>query len=116
MKFCPECRMAYKDEIESCPDCNVPLVSGLEEFENIEFVELVDVEGPFKANLITDVLKDNQIECYLYSEPVHIYPIPGEGIQYTIYVNRDKLEQARSLLEDIEKGEEMEPLPDDEST
>ncbi len=116
MKFCPDCRSAYKDEIEKCPDCGTALVEKLEEFENIEFAELCDVEGPFKANLIVDVLEDNDIECYLYSEPVHIYPIPGEGIQFTVYVNREKLEQAKSLLEDIEKSEEMEPLPDDEST
>lgn len=116
MKFCPECRNAFKDEIEKCPDCNVSLVEKLEEFENVEFVELCDVDGPFKANLIADVLEDNQIEYYLYTDVVHIYPIPGEGIQYTVYVNKEKLEQAKSLLEDIEKSEEMEPLPDDEST
>jgi hypothetical protein len=116
MKFCPECRQAYKDEIKTCPECQVDLVDRLEEFSEIEFVELTDVEGIFKANLIKDVLEDNDIECYLYSEPVHIYPVPGEGIQYTIYVNRDKLEQARSLLEDVERSENMEPLPDDETT
>lgn len=116
MKFCPDCRNAYKDEIEKCPDCGTPLVESLEGFEDIEFVELCDVEGPFKANLIIDVLEDNGIECYLYSDPVHIYPIPGEGIQFTVYVNKAKIEQAKSLLEDIEKSEEMEPLPDEEST
>jgi len=116
MKFCPECRQAYKDDIQTCPDCKVELVEKLEEFSDIEFVDLTDVEGIFKANLIRDVLEDNDIECYLYSEPVHIFPVPGEGIQYTIYVNKEKAEQAKSLLDDIEKSEDMEPLPDDEST
>ncbi len=116
MKFCPDCRQAYRDEIKTCPDCNVELVEKITEYQDLEFVELTDVDGPFKAELITDVLADNDIECYLYTDTVHIYPVPGEGIQYTVYVNKEKVDQAKALLEDIEKGEQMEPLPDDEST
>ncbi len=116
MKFCPECKQAFSDDIQQCPQCKIALSERPDEFKDIEFVELCDVEGPFKANLIIDVLEENGIECYLYSEPVHIYPIPGEGIQFTVYVNEKRLEQAKSLLEDIEKSEDMEPFPDDEST
>lgn len=116
MKYCPECKQVFGEEVERCPKCGGDLVLQTDKFRDIEFVELTDVEGPFKANLIMDVLEDNEIEAYLYSEPVHIYPIPGEGIQYTIYVNKEKVDQARSLIEDIEKMEEMEPFPDDETT
>ncbi|GEM_PF-753518 len=116
MKFCTQCRQAYNDDVEICPQCNIPLADKSEEFKDIEFVELCDVDGPFKANLIMDVLEDNGIEGYLYSETVHIYPIPGEGIQFTIYVNKEKIEEANKLIEDVEKSEEMEPFPDDEST
>ncbi|MCX7944830.1 MAG: DUF2007 domain-containing protein [Deltaproteobacteria bacterium] len=116
MKFCPECKNAFNEDIEKCPNCKEILVDKLDEHQDIEFVELCDIEDPFKANLIIDVLEDNNIESYLYSEPVHIYPIPGEGIQFTVYVNKEKIDHAKSLLEDIERSENMEPLPDDEST
>lgn len=116
MRFCPDCRQAYRDEIERCPECNLELVASLVDYKDIEFVELTDVDGPFQAELILDVMKDNDIECYLYTDTVHIYPVPGEGIQYTIFINKEKIEQAKSLLVDIEKGEQMEPLPGDEST
>ncbi len=116
MKFCPECRQAFKDEIERCSECDTALVDKIEEFADVEFEGLCKYNDPFKANLIIDVFKDNGIESYLYFEPVHIYPIPGEGIQFTVYVNKEKLEEAKKLLEDIEKTEDMEPLPDEETT
>ena len=27
MKYCPQCESEYKDEVEACADCDVPLVS-----------------------------------------------------------------------------------------
>ncbi len=74
MKYCPECEAEYVDEVQSCADCQLPLISE-EEFQRRrqqeeqeretlsreEFVPVKVAENAFEADRIREALEQEGI-------------------------------------------------------
>jgi hypothetical protein len=74
MKYCPECEYEYKDEVQACADCEVPLISE-DEFQHRktqeeqeraslsreEFVPVKVAENAFEADRVKEALEQEGI-------------------------------------------------------
>lgn len=104
--FCPKCKCEYVEGIKVCSDCGVELVEALpeEESEELEFVEF---EPVFSTNNIGDIalikslLKSENIRYYINGEQISL--IHG-GIFMDVYVDKNKVQEARELLDSFIKG------------
>jgi hypothetical protein len=127
MPFCPTCRFEYREGITHCPECGVDLVAELPPAEeaapppdpDTELVELIRMGDPSQAEVIQAALREAGIQTMLKTHG----PITGrlasvvDGAthdQGIIYVTRNRLEEARQILEAVQTGpvewpEGMEP-------
>lgn len=103
--FCPKCKYEYKEGILVCPDCDIELVEKLPEIKvlNFDTIELCEVEDEFEAYLIISLLEENNIECFLRENFLpHTRVTLGEKRKYaTIIINREKLEDAKIIIENF---------------
>jgi len=107
--FCPVCLYEYKEGIKKCPDCGAKLVDKLPEDQGqpqLETVELIDVDNDAEAEYIRSVLMDNGIYSFirsnmLPSSRLAFFSEKQKGIG-TIIINKEDLEKARKILEDLE--------------
>ena len=71
MKYCPECEAEYRDEVQECADCEVPLVpaealqlkrqkeqEAREKLRREEFVPVKVAESAFEADRIRAALEE----------------------------------------------------------
>ncbi len=127
MPFCPTCHFEYREGIPRCPECGVELVAELPLEEQAppppdpetELVELVRMGDPSQVGFVRTALREAGIETLLKTRG----PITGELAtvvdgathdQGIIYVTRNRLDEARHILEEIRTGtvvwpEGMEP-------
>jgi len=74
MKYCPECESEYEDEVQTCADCDVPLISGeafrerqsreeaqREALSREEFVPVKVAENAFEADRVREALEQEGI-------------------------------------------------------
>jgi len=74
MKYCPECETEYRDEAETCADCDVPLISGQElalrktreeerraALTREEFVPVKVADNAFEADRVREALEQEGI-------------------------------------------------------
>lgn len=104
--FCPKCKREYEEGIKVCSDCGVELVEELpgeddEKFEFIEFEPVFSTNNIGDIALIKSLLKSENIRYYINGEQISL--IHG-GIFMDVYVDKNKKEEARELLESFIKG------------
>lgn len=107
MPFCPKCKYEYREGIETCPDCDLRLVSKLHkeprepEVEEDIPVKLMEVSEDYEANIIKATLRSSGIPVMVQSNgssttwQAHILSRGG----VSIYVPGSKYEQAIRILE-----------------
>lgn len=107
--FCPVCLYEYKEGVKKCPDCGAKLVDKLTEEQGqpeLETAELIDVKNEVEAEYIRSVLMDNDIYSFfrsntLPSSRLTFFSEKQKGIG-TIIINKEDLEKARKILNDLE--------------
>ena len=120
MPFCPKCRAEYVEGVETCSDCQVPLVQELtpeDKVDYFEFEELQQVQDEISGVMLKGILENNGVEVVLRAAKIPWY----SGIASTwstyywgrILVPKEELERSRRIvseylgsLEDGDAGEE----------
>lgn len=103
--FCPNCQSEYEEGSTWCDECEVELVEGEEEDEEIEFRPLLEVTDAGHFGEVTECLEEAGIPWFVQSEEsLGLLPRdgraepgpPGESVA-VIYVDKARLEKARRL-------------------
>lgn len=79
--------------------------------DELTWAKLTEVYGRMDADLIQSFLKSQDIESELFQEAVGhlIYPTTIDGLaKVEIFVPKEKLEEARTLLENPNDGTDLE--------
>ena len=118
--YCPECRAEFREEITTCPDCEVSLVAELPEMPELSAEDLVSVlETADVAVLpvVKSVLRAANIPFVVQGDgAVGVLPVGqiglggisggGHGLSAGILVPRDHEEEARALLTELPELED----------
>lgn len=106
--FCPECKAEYVDGITECADCHVPLVWSLPEVEQpnmpgepIEWAPLMSSINQADLAFIKSILDSENILYWVQGENRGMLP-HGMGLGAIIHVEKNRLEDAKALIEDID--------------
>lgn len=119
--ICPQCRAEYKEGIERCPDCDLPLVDKLppEVHDENPFESVLDNIDVSALPVIHSLLDGAGIPYIVQGEEAFgLLPIGGasgwfgeHGIAVHILVPQARAEEARALLAsgvDAEEGTQEE--------
>lgn len=112
MPYCPRCKTEYRRGITRCPDCGEALVEKLPEPDEARYARvapLTRVADPSEADIVVAVLGEHGISAFARRHG----PITGELGRVTdgmtedyaiVYVQQERLEEARNLLDDLRSG------------
>lgn len=118
--FCPECRAEYRDEITTCPDCDVDLVVELPvepELSDEDLVLVLETADVAVLPVVKSVLRSADIPFVVQGdEAMGVLPVGkiglggltsrGHGLSAAILVPRDHEEEARALLNELPEIED----------
>ena len=131
MKYCPNCRAEYLDDVAECHDCQVPLVDELpeesrEEWEHVEPVVVHTASAVIDAELIVATLRASEVRAFyagtggeFFSDAGQIGQmtrIPGPLNEIRILVHPDDEERAREVLAAADEAAAEEMAADPEET
>ena len=113
--FCPECRAEYRDEIESCPDCEVQLVAALPpEDPDADLVPVFETADVSLLPVVKSLLASAEIPCVVQGEEaLSVLPVgrwgagisqSGRGLAATIRVEKGRARDAEELLRPLAEG------------
>lgn len=123
MPSCPNCRMEYRSGFTHCIDCDVDLVDTLpleerqqgESESSTDLVELASFPNSSEAEMIRELLEDNDIRTVLRCDVDPIFVGNTGATGSTLLVEQADLEKAQRFYEDFFAGEpEEEPTAIDE--
>ena len=106
MPYCPDCKEEYRQEIKTCPTCDVALVdSVLDEGDQVaELAVACTVIQEDKAHIIRGFLESEGVACQLENISFHMEPIPaGELTKVRLWTRKEDVEQARNLIRQHEE-------------
>ena len=118
--FCPQCRAEYREGVERCPECDLPLVASLEEPEpgepEAKLVKVFQTGEAAMIPVVESVLDSAGIEFLAKGEEVQdLFGFGRLGTNYSFVagpveflVREEDAATARELLEQI-----AEPLAED---
>ncbi|MFQ5450286.1 MAG: putative signal transducing protein [Nitrospinaceae bacterium] len=106
MPICPECKEEFRQDIKTCPECQVALVESLENVElqagDLEVVCTIIQEE--NAYILRGFLENEGIPCQLENVSFHAGPAPaGELTKVRLWVKKEDVNQARQRIEEHEK-------------
>ncbi|MCR4416876.1 MAG: DUF2007 domain-containing protein [Ignavibacteria bacterium] len=112
MKICPNCASEYEDSVNICSDCNVELVSK-EEYEKLEskysdWEEVFSSPQHYEAEMVKTNLESAGIEAMIFDQKDSSFPLGGELGEIKVFVPKDKVEDARLIIEKLESQTEGE--------
>jgi hypothetical protein len=119
MPFCPTCRTEYRILTESCEICNARLVDSLPEEEirdddaGIELVELAEFSNVSEAEMVREILEENNIRTVQRGETDPI-GIASGAEPVGLLVEERQLARARELYEAFFSGIEVPELSAEE--
>jgi len=114
MKVCPNCKAEYEDTVQICSDCNVELISS-EELENVE-LKYSDWEVVFsspqqyEAEMVKTNLESAGIEAIVFDKKDSSFPLGGELGEFKVYVPKDRVEEAKMIIEKLENQSDEEEV------
>lgn len=122
--YCPDCRAEYRDEIESCPDCEVQLVAALPPEEpDADLVPVFETADVSLLPVVKSLLDSAEIPCVVQGEEaLSILPVgrwgagisqSGRGLAATIRVEKGRARDAEELLRPLAEG--VSPAEPDEA-
>ena len=106
--ICPQCHAEYMSHIESCGDCNTPLVDACNidlPIPEMSWLPLPVIEGKIYAEMTTDLLDQNSIPYYVKMDwtssayLVEAASLPNQVIR--IFVPKEHLKKASSIADSI---------------
>ena len=106
MKYCPECEEEYREGVNECWVCQVPLVPKVKTITGPRadpFISLIDVwicDGEAEAQVVASLLTEEKIDCMLKGEAlryVHGFKTTLLG-RVHIQVREDDYERALSSI------------------
>ena len=103
--YCPKCGHEYNKGITICPECGVGLVEERpgrddSDSDDREFESIVATHNSGDISLIKSLLDSADIYYYIEGDTANAGGSFSEPAR--VYVHPDQLEEARSLLEDVE--------------
>ena len=107
MSYCPDCKYNFIDEINVCPDCKKELVDKIPEKHEVkvEWISLIKVTSSVMADMLKGTMEENEIVCLEKSDLFHsAFATEATSIaggQAEIFVPSDKIEKAKSILEQL---------------
>lgn len=118
--YCPKCRAEYREDVTSCPDCDVALVAELpaiSELGDEDLVAVLDTGDVALLPVVKSVLSAADIPFVVQGdESMGVLPVGkigvaaissgGHGLAAMILVPRDREEEARELLTGLTETEE----------
>lgn len=109
--FCPVCRAEFRDDVATCPDCDVELLAELppEPAPDDELVSVLDTADVSLLPVIKSVLSSAGIPFLVQGdEAVGVLPVGkmgvggfsagGHGLAATVLVPREHEQEARAVL------------------
>lgn len=108
MKYCPNCRAEYLEEIKICADCDVELVDSLIEAEEITESDLTLIyqcDQLYKAQLIKANLESANIESFILSQKDSNYPSVGDLAIIKLFVKNEDAETALEFINNSEQSD-----------
>ncbi len=119
MKYCHSCRYEFRDEIEECPDCGVPLKDTppvSDEYKEVEWVVLRQLPNPVYAEMVKEVLDNAEIPNYLsfdfMSSAFILRGVSLVGESGKLFVPKDFKAEAEELVEPLVDAEGDDPEED----
>jgi len=109
--YCPNCKSEYKKRITICKDCGEVLVEAwkmevdIEETTAMDAVKLLSVDNTVNAELVLNLLRNNEIPCYCKDNGIGGYMNIYMGYSVfgkEIYVDRADYERAKEVLKVME--------------
>ncbi len=102
MRYCPNCRIDYDDDIEECVTCGGPLVDGsctdmFEELSEESWVELDPLGTLTHAKSVLEALDEEGIPCFIEA----IFGGGTETYSATILVQDDDFETALAIQQSL---------------
>ncbi len=111
MPFCPNCGIEYRAGFTRCTDCNAELVPSLPQelpaegdTEPVELAELAAFPNASEAEMIQELLEDNNISTVLRGDVDPLGVVPG-STNITLLVKQADLPEAQKLYEEYFAGE-----------
>lgn len=113
--YCPDCRAEYRDEIESCPHCEVLLVPELPpEDPDADLVPVFETADVSLLPVVKSLLDSAEIPCVVQGEEaLSVLPVgrwgagisqSGRGLAATIRVEKGRAREAEELLQPLAEG------------
>lgn len=116
--FCPECGAEYEPGVAECADCEVALTPSPPPeppHPEPDLVEVMETSDPALLPVLVSVLESAGIEPVVDGDEVMgVLPVghfgggkwssDGRGLNVVIRVTRDRAEEARALLTEVEEG------------
>ncbi|MEM7050276.1 MAG: DUF2007 domain-containing protein [Acidobacteriota bacterium] len=115
--FCPNCGAEFRDEIDQCADCGVPLVAESPQGGGSDPVVLLRTPDTVELSVVKSLLQAEGIAHFVQGEEsLHMLPIAGHGgffskhgLSAAVLVPEDQLDRAREVL-----AAQVPPDPDPE--
>ena len=105
MPYCSNCGGEYEADVQTCPDCDMPLVEEMPpEYPDAEpdatLVEIYSTAGDKEALVIKGLLESEGIWCSLSSDVPHsVLPLGVDGLgEVRISVSEKDAERAGQLI------------------
>lgn len=124
--ICPECQAEYREGIAVCPDCEVGLVERLPAVPHPdrEFVPVFETADPALLPLVESLLdladipymiQGREAQALLPLGPANTgISMSGKGLAAKVLVDRERLAEARELLEKLQPAGGLVPLDEED--
>ena len=109
MPWCPKCQMEYREGFDICADCHISLTDENPELKRSprdlgEPVLLITVENEIEADILLDLLAEQQIPAFKKSCSAGMFCVGNTCLGAQVYVPQQLLEAARDVAEVLQSA------------